>query len=101
MVRGEIVSRASRTCKDPNAMHAEQVYVIANQGMALARTVDLADRLIESTGHSRRTRGKAHEDTPQLLQKGDGRSDAQEGQTENKTDGKSQQDVAYGKQASM
>ena len=82
-VHGEIVSRASRTCKDSNAVH-----VIANQGWH-GKNSDLAGRLIEGTGHSRRI-VEGPEDTPQLLQKGDGRRYAQEGQSENITDGLSQ-----------
>ena len=64
------------------------MHVIANQGWH-GKNSDLADRLTESTGHSRRI-VEGHEDTPQLLQKADGRSDAQEGQSENITDGLSQ-----------
>ena len=52
----------------------------------MARTVsDLAGGLIESTGHSRRI-VEGQKDTPQLLQKADGRSDAQEEQSDNITD---------------
>ena len=65
-VHGEIVSRASRTCKDPNAVH-----VIANQGWH-GKNSDLAGRLIEGSGLSRRI-VEGPEDTPQLLQKADGR----------------------------
>ena len=61
------------------------VHVIANQGW-LGKNSDFAGRLIESTGHSRRI-VEGPEDTPQLLQNADGRSDAQEGQSENITDG--------------
>ena len=42
---------------------------------------DLAGGLIESTGHSRRI-VEGQKDTPQLLQKADGRSDAQGEQSE-------------------
>ena len=82
-MHGEIVSRASRTCKDPNAVH-----VIASQAWH-GKNSDLAGRSTESTGHSRRI-VEGPEDTPQLLQKADGRSDAQEVQSENITDGLSQ-----------
>ena len=60
----------------------------------MAKNSDLAGRLIESIGHSRRI-VESQEDTPQLLQKADGRSDAQEGQSENRTDGLSHEIIPY------
>ena len=66
----------------------DPVHVIANQGWH-DKNSDLAGRLIGTTGHSRRI-VDGPEDTPQLLQKADGRCDAQEGQSENITDGLSQ-----------
>ena len=71
--------RQSSKQKDSSAVH-----VIANQGWS-GKNSDLAGRLIECTGHSRRI-VDGPEDTPQLLQKADGRSDAQVGQSENITD---------------
>ena len=55
----------------------------------MERTVTWLIDLTESIGHSRRI-VEGQEDTPQLLQKADGRSDAQEGQSENIKDGLSQ-----------
>ena len=52
-------------CKDPNVVH-----VIANQGWP-GKNSDLAGRLIEGTGHSRRI-VEGPEETPQLFQKADG-----------------------------
>ena len=69
----------------PEFNACDAVHVIANQGW-YGKNSDLAGRLIESTGHSRRI-VESQEDTPQLLQKADGRNDAQE--------------EAHGKQASM
>ena len=64
----------------PECNACDAVHVIANQGWH-GKNSDLAGRLIESTGHSRRI-VEGPEGTPQLLQKADGRSDAQEGQSE-------------------
>ena len=72
----------------PECNACDAVHVIASQGW-LGKNSDLAGGLIESTGHSRRI-VEGQKDTPQLLQKADGRSDAQEEQWENITDGLSQ-----------
>ena len=72
----------------PECNACAAVHAIANQGWP-GKNSNLGGRLIESTGHSRRI-VEGPEDTPQLSQKADGRSDAQEGQSENITDGLSQ-----------
>ena len=72
----------------PECNACDAVHVVANEGWH-GKNSDLADRLTESTGNGRRI-VEGHEDTPQLLQKANGRSDAQEGQSENITDGLSQ-----------
>ena len=72
----------------PECNVCDAVHVIANQEWH-GKKSDLAGRLIESTGHSRRI-VESPEDTPQLLQKADGRSYAQEAQSENIQDGLSQ-----------
>ena len=72
----------------PECNARDAVHVIAKQGWH-GKNSDLAGRLLESTGHSRRT-VEGQEDTPQLLHKADGRSDAQDGQSENTTYGLSQ-----------
>ena len=65
-------------CNACNAAHA------TNQGWH-GKNSDLAGRLMESIGHSCRI-VEGQKDTPQLLQKADGCSDAQEEQSENITD---------------
>ena len=72
----------------PECNTCDAVHVIANQEWP-GKNSDLAGRVIESTGHSRRI-VEGPEDTPQFFQKADGRSDAKEGQSENITDGLSQ-----------
>ena len=72
----------------PESSACNAVHVIANQEWP-GKNSDLAGRLIESTGHSGRV-VEGLGDTPQLLQQADGRSDAQEGQSGNITDGLSQ-----------
>ena len=72
----------------PECNVCDAVHVIANQEWP-GKNSDLAGRLIESTGHSRRI-VEGPEDTPQPLQKTDRRSDAQEEQSENITDGLNQ-----------
>ena len=72
----------------PECNASDAVHVIANQGWH-GKNSDLAGRLIERTGHSRRI-VEGQGDAPQLSQKADGRSDVQEGQSENITDGLSQ-----------
>ena len=72
----------------PECNACDAVHVIANQGWP-GKNSDFAGRLIERTGHCRRI-VEGPEDTPHILQKADGRSDAQEGQSENTTDGLSQ-----------
>ena len=72
----------------PECNACDAVRVTANRRWH-GKNSDLAGRLTESTGHSGRI-VEGPEDTPLLLQKADGRSDAQEGQSENRTDGLSQ-----------
>ena len=61
--------------QSPEYNACDAVHVIARQGWP-GKNSDFAGRLIESIGQSRRI-VEGPEDTPQLLQKADGRSDAQ------------------------
>ena len=63
--------------QSPEYNACDAVHVIARQGWP-GKNSDFAGRLIQSTGQSRRI-VEGPEDTPQLLQKADGRSDAQGG----------------------